>query len=233
MKTLWAGLILCIALQAHAFGKKALFYPIGKVSGTPIYTQESDLTPAADGIMQWTSKIMDAQGKVVMTETARIKDGQVIEQYVEQLQIGEVYELKVEGGKATFETFKLVDGKKGASLDRKTVSFSKPFLMGPATESFLKANWSVLESGKSLKTDFGVFEVSNTVGFEFRKIGEKDKVIEIEMKPSNMFISMVVTAIRIDLDKTEKRIVRYIGRTPLREQVKGKWKALDVEIVYP
>ena len=49
-----------------------------------------------------SSEIKDKDGKVVMTEKADLKDGKILHQFVEQLQINEAYELKVDGKKATF-----------------------------------------------------------------------------------------------------------------------------------
>ncbi len=80
---------------------------------------------------------------------------------------------------------------------------------------------------------FAIHQQLTTLNEEFKKIKETDETIELEMKPANFFISLLVNSIHIDFDKARKRMTHFKGRMPLREQVNGRWKALDAEIIYP
>jgi hypothetical protein len=211
----------------------ARIFDIGKTSGSARFNQETHIETKIDGEVTWSSEIKDDKGTVVMTEKATIKNDRTIYQYIEQLQINEAYELQTADSKATFSTFKIENGKKGSVTETKTVSIGSDFLTGPSTGFYLKSHWDELISGKTLMVEFGIFELSRTIGFKFQKMRETDTSVELQMKPSNFFISFVAEPILMEFDKKDKRLVRFKGRTPLRERVHGKWKPLDAEILYP
>lgn len=232
MKALILSTLLLFDIHALAEVRTARLFDMGKVSAEPKFIQTTQVETSDTQVTTWNSKIVDAQGKLIMTETAKIEGYRIIHQYLEQLQIGEAYELKVEGMKATFTTYKLQDGKKGDPTETKTVDIGDNFITGPATEFFLKGKWSELLDSKSIKVEFGVFELSRTVGFNFTKIKDLEKSVEVQMKPSNFFISALVSPLIMEFDKETKKLIRFKGRTPLRELVNGKWKAWDAEILY-
>ena len=213
--------------------RKARIYPVGKAQGEPRYLQETNIDSSAAGSQIRKSQIVDLQGQVIMTEVAEIREGKIIFQQVEQRQIQEAYELRVEAGVASFKTFALKDQVRGKMLEEKKVALgSRGLLMGPSTEIFLQGRWRDLIAGEKLEVDFGVFELSRIVGFQFRQLKATEKTVQVEMKPSNFFIAMLVKPILLEFTKDEKRLVRYVGRTPLREMVQGKWEPLDAEILY-
>jgi len=218
---------------ALAEEKIARLFEIGKTDQAPVFVQKTLVTENEKGEKNWDSKMTDAQGNLVMTEKARINGLEIFHQYVEQLQIQESYELNYQDGKITFKTFKLSEGKDPKLVETQERRFSEPFIMGPLTELFLMANWERLSGGKALRVDFGIFELSKMISFQFQKIEETKDLLVVKMKPGNMFVSMLVDPMRIELDKATKRMVRYIGRTPVRTKVKGEWKPFDSEILYP
>ncbi len=223
---------LLFATSAFAESRKSFIYDIGKTSGDPRFTQTTVIETKPTGEKVWSSRITDPAGTTIMTERAEMKDGQLISQYVEQLQTNEAYEIKVIGKTATFLTYKLNDGKQGDVISTKKTQIESNFITGPMTEAYLNKNWSDLSRGKTLKVNFGVFEIASTVGFQFKKTSMVDSKVGIEMKPSNFLVSMLVDNIQIDFDKEEKRMVRFVGRTPLRNFINGKWQPMDAEILY-
>lgn len=225
-------IFVLLSNPVHAENRKAFIYKIGDTAGSPLFTQTTEITEMPSGERHWTSKIEDPSGSVVMTEKARMKDGRMLYQFVEQLQINEAYELKVDGKNVTFLTYKIEKGDKGNPIKSETKVVGDNFITGPLTESYLISHWQELLDNKSVSVDFGVFEVSRPVEFRFHKIASTDKNLEIKMKPANLFISMFVDSMLIDFDSRSKRMVRFQGRTPLRKQVKGKWEAIDAEIIY-
>lgn len=221
--------MICVAKEQ----RKALIFDIGKTEGKPRFIQDIQIEDQTESKKTWTSQIVDADGKVLMTEIAKIENDKVIYQMIEQRQINEVYELNSDDKKATFATYKLVDGKKSETVETNTVDLDSAFIMGPTTEKFLQNKWPDLITGNTVKVDFGIFEVSKLVGFKFNKAKETDSIVQIRMNPSSFFISMLVEPIYIEFDKSKKRMVRFTGRTPLREKIYGKWKPIDAEILYP
>ena len=231
MKTLLMIFINIIFSFAFAEQRKALIYDIGKTQGQHRFTQESTIEESKEGERLWSSKIVDTTGKLLMTEKATIKNGKIIYQYIEQLQINESYELKVVDQKATFITYKLSDNQK-TLIESKTVDVNDNFVTGPLTELYLQSNWSPLTEGKTVHADFGIFELSKAYGFQFKKKKESEKAVEVVMKPSNFFIALFAPSIDIKFDKKQKRMIHFKGPTPLREMVRGKWKPLAAEIIY-
>jgi hypothetical protein len=234
MTKIWliAGLIF-FSLNGFAEVRTARFFPIGKTSGEPLFTQETKVDTSPLGQTTWSSEIKDAKGILVMTEKATVQNDRTTHQYVEQLQIGEAYELNVEGDQATFRTFKIKDGKTGPAESTKPVTIKDNFVTSPATEFYLQKRWSDILAGAIVPVEFGIFELSRTIGFEFKKLSETEDRVELRMKPSNFFVSMVASPMIMEFDKKAKKMVHFKGRTPVREMIGGKWKAIDAEIIYP
>lgn len=232
MKTLLFLFLSTYTSMAFSEQRKALIYDIGKTQGEPRFTQETTITESTLGEKLWNSKIVDNTGKLMMTEKATIKNGKIIYQYIEQLQINESYELRVENQKATFITYKISDQQK-IQIESKTVDVDDSFVTGPMTELYLQSNWSPLTEGKTVHADFGIFELSKAYGFQFKKKKESDNAVEVVMKPSNFFIALFAPSIDIKFDKKLKRMIHFKGPTPLREMVRGKWKPFSAEIIYP
>lgn len=226
------AIFLMTTWGAPAETRKALIYDIGKTDGAPRFTQTTQIETAGPN-KSWRSEIRDGQNETVMTEKAEIKDGHIVYQYIEQRQIGEAYEMKTEGEKVTFYTFKLEDGKKGELKEKNTVNRTPEFITGPATEGYIQRNWETLMKGEVLDADFGIFELSKAIEFNFRKVASTEEHVRIKMRPGNFFFNIFVDPIFIVFAKSDQRLMRFIGRTPLREKVDGKWKPLDAEIIYP
>ena len=212
--------------------RKGLMYEIGKTDGKPIYVLETNISQSAADEKLSTSSIKDSAGQLLMTEKANLKNDKIYYQYVEQLQIGEAYELSVKEGKATFKILKLKAGQAAEVKEVKTVSVGDDFMMGPMTESIVQSNWNLLKDGKKVQVDFGVLELSKTVGFEFKKTKETEKILELQMKPSNFLISMLVNPMTVQFDLANKKMVHFLGRTSLKKLVDGKWQPVDAEIIY-
>ncbi len=232
MKKFIFGVCLLFLSTSFSETRRTQVYDIGKSKEAPKFTQETEITAGEGNMKNWNSKITDPSGKVVMTEKAKLKDGKIIYQYIEQLQVNEAYELNVENGKATFKTYKIVDGKAGPATETKTHDIDDRFMTGPMTEPVIQKNWAELMAGKVLKVEFGIFELSKLVSFEFKKIKEDAKTIQFEMKASNFFISALLDPIQIEFDKERKTMTRFVGRIPLQQKVETRWKAVDAEIIY-
>jgi outer membrane protein assembly factor BamB len=219
-------------MPAKAENRQALIYALDRTQDAPLFTQQINIETSASGERLWDSKAVNSSGEIVMTEVAKMKDEKIIYHYVEQRQINEAYELTVSGDKGVYKTFKLLNGKKKEPGQGKTIEIKEDFITGPLAEFYLQKKWNELSSGKKIEVHFGVFELMKAVDFEFKKKKEVENIYQVEMKPSGFFVSMFVNSIWIEFNKLSKKMMRYKGRTALREKVQGQWKALDVEIVY-
>jgi hypothetical protein len=233
MKSLIAFLVVWFAAaNVHAEVRTALFYNIGHTDGSPRFTQTIDSSTDSSGNTSWDSKIVDSSGAVLMTEVASLHGSKVLHQYVEQLQINESYELNVEGQEAVFKTFKLVDGKRGEVTAESKAKVNGDFIMGPSLSAFIQEKWTALMAEKDFQMDFGVLEMRRFVNFRFHSKNSDNQELEVQMKPANFFIAMLVDPIIIHVRLEDKKVIRLKGRTPLREKVDGKWKSIDAEIIY-
>jgi hypothetical protein len=224
-------------VQAMTQTRRALIHSVGHTDQAAEFTQVTTLKSDNARDIDWDSKITDSSGAVVMTETAHLQNGKIQTQHVEQLQIGEAYDLKVNDGQAVFTTYKIVDAasnlRKIEKLSSTSTKLTDVFLTGPPTESFLVDHLDAFLKGESVDADFGVFELERKVGFRFSKQHVDGDAIEIKMRPSNIFFSALADPIFITISQSEKRMIAFKGRTPLRKKIDGKWKPYDAEILYP
>lgn len=212
--------------------RNARVYKIGDETKI-LFTQTTEISEISSEIRTWVSVLKDSAGKILMTESANIKNGKIQNQKVQQFQVGESYELQVANDQATFKEFQLLDSANPVLKKTEVVSVGESFIMGPTTDFFVQKNWKALTEGAIVKAEFGVFELLKTVQFEFKKIEDEVGSIKIQMKPANLFVSMMVDPIYVTYDKTTQKMIRYKGRTPMRIKVDGKWKPLDADIFYP
>lgn len=207
-----------------------LFYDIGKKTEKYLFKQETTVT-ITDTLNRTTdSTIWDEQGKVLMRETATIKDGVVISQVMEQLQINEKYVLVVRDGKALFETYSNLK-----LIDSNNVKLSENFFTGPSLEVFLKKNLDELKSQKKVKVGFGIFEFQKAISFDVKQTKKifklRPELIPLKMELSSL-LSIFVDPLLFEIDPDTAMLVHYRGRTPVRYLKNGKLEPFDGDIYY-
>ena len=228
-------LVLSILMTAVAYAEDRVgeIYAKGKVEGEPLFTQSIHVDRQDGGKIVATSFIKDNKtGEIVLRENATLMGSQIISQTIEQLQIGELYELEVKDGQVHFRTYKIKDGIKTLAEAETSEKVGDNFITGPAAEGFLGKTLPELNDGKTVNALFGVMEVGKGIEFKFRKLASDDDKISIRMKPASFFVSMLVSPIEMQFSQKEKRLIHYTGRTPVRTLVNGKWKNLDADIIY-
>lgn len=232
MKFFLLTLLLASAVNAAPIveTRVGLFYEVGKKSEKYLFKQETKVTITDDNNRVTESTIWDFDGKVLMRESATIKDGVVTDQVMEQLQISEKYVLSVKDGKVYFETF--LNGK---SNDSNSIKLTNNFYTGPSLEVFLKKNLDKLKSQEKLKLDFGIFELQKAFSFNIKQTEKvfKDRpdLIPLKMELSSL-LSIFVDPLLIEIDPDTARLTRYRGRTPVRIMKKGKLEPFDGDIYY-
>jgi hypothetical protein len=239
-------LIHCVtAILFHsAFGlaetRQAKIFAIDKSEGSPLFLQTTEHSKAPDGLEKTVTTIKDAEGNVAIYEEAEFRGDNLVSQYVRQLQTKESYRADVKDGVVTFLRFKIEGSSETSTGKPKSEPQSKnqdePFITGPVFENFLNRHWSELLDGKTIDVRLGVLEVAESVGFKFwipkPPKGTSGDPVQVLMKPSNLFISLALDTIEIDVDPSSHHIIRYVGRTPLVAMKNGKNKPLDGNVVY-
>lgn len=231
------GVLFCVgllspSLQARTIEQTAKIYPLGKTEGEPLFIQKTTIQHLADGGMTWKSEIRDQENKITMTEASSIKDLQVQSQEIEHFQSKEAYALVREGDQVQFKTFILEESEKKFKSESSKIKVVPQFITGPVTVPFIQSRWEDLSAGKSIDVQFGVFELERKVAFVLRKHSLDDKKMIVKLKPANFFISMLVDPLFMEFDRETKKIIRFRGRTPLKNKVGSQWKPFDAEILY-
>ena len=233
---LFTSLFVSVLNAAPTVEKRVgLFYEIGQKSEKHLFKQETTVTITDAMNRTSDSTIWDDQGKVLMRETATIKDGVVVTQVMEQLQINEKYVLNVVDGKVNFETYSTKDAKNPKLLDSNSVKLSDRFFTGPGLEVFLKKNLDQLKSQKKVKVDFGIFEFQKAISFDVKQSSkifkDKPELIPLKMELSSM-LSLFIDPLLFEIDPDTAMLTHYRGRTPVRYMKKGKLEPFDGDIYY-
>ncbi len=227
-------ILLSLFTASLAWGEDRIgeIYAKGKITGEPLFIQSIHIDDAGDGKRIATSFIKNRDGEVVLREDAVIIGTRIVSQTLDQLQIGERWELEVKDDKVYFRTYKVTDGVKHLTSPETSEKIADNFITGPAAEAFLGKALPELNDGKTVDALFGVFEVGRSIEFKFRKLASDDEKISIRMKPASFFVSLMVSPIEMQFSQKEKMLVHYSGRTPVRIKENGKWKVLEADILY-
>jgi hypothetical protein len=233
----WLALILLIAgFQVQAQERASKIFEIGKTDSPPPFIQKTQIKNTADGSFTSDAYIEDESGKIVMTEKVVVDKGQLVSQYVEQLQSSEAWDLLVKDKVAHYRHFKLNDGQKKLVDSEDFPIEESNFSNGPMIESFAANKWDALTAGDSVKFHLSILELQKSVTFTLKKtkLSERNghSVLVVQMKPANFLISMLVDPMQLEFDITSKKLVYFKGRTPLKKIEGGKMKPFDAEIFY-
>lgn len=237
MKKLFFIFIICAGFFARGETQVriGLFYEVGKKTEKYLFKQETKVTITDPVNRSSVSTIWDDQGQELMRETAEIKNGLVVSQVMEQLQIKEKYVLKVENNKATFETFSTQIPEKPKLLETKTVKIGAQFYTGPSLEVLLLKNLDNLQSAKKIKFDFGIFELQKAISFDVKKTEKQftgeQQLIPLKMELSSL-LSLFVDSLYLEVDPDTGMLRRYRGRTPVRIAKNGRLEPFDGDIYY-
>jgi len=215
------------------------FFKIGEKSDKPLFIQTTQVT-FKPGEKNTASDIKDANGQVVMTETAQVVNGQIVKQVMTQLQINERYELQQEPDKETytFKTYDIKDKEQPKLVSENKIKTKLAFYTGPSMVDFLYLNREKLKSGQKEIMAFGVFELQKLIDFSVQKtkssfVTDQNTLISLKMKIDNMLFAFFVDPLIFDIHPDTGRLVNYRGRTPVRIQNKnGDYKPFDADIYY-
>jgi hypothetical protein len=237
MKIFMSFIFMCSAALAAPVVETriGLFYEIGKKTDNYLFKQETKLTIADDLNRKTEATIVDPTGKLLMRETSTIKDGLIVDQVMEQLQINEKYTLQVNDGKVTFKTFDIKDPANPKLTEENTVKVPKNFFTGPSLEVFLKKNLDQIKAKKEQQVEFGIFELQKAMSFDVEQtkkiFADVPDLIPVKMELSSL-LSVFVDPLLLEIDPQTAMMKRYRGRTPVRSMKNGKLVPFDGDIYY-
>jgi hypothetical protein len=226
--------IAAASLSASAEQLVGRYFAIGNSSGgNVLYTQKAEYKQQPDGTTLLTAETLDNSGKVLIREKAVLNGSQLVTQEIQNLNDKKEYRGSFKDNVMTFETYSVDDKGESKKLSSHTEKVSDDLITGPLAENFIADHWDKLNDGKRFTARLAVFEREETIGFSFKKKADTEvdgkPAVIIVMRPTSVFVSMVVSPMEIVVDKESRKVVHYTGRTPLKEKDD---KILNAEIVY-
>lgn len=174
----------------------------------------------------------DLKGKIVVEESFSLKNDQLIRYQIKMLQTQEEGTVQLKEKELNF-TWQ--DSKGRVTQDSE--KFTPKMVVTDQIVSRIRRNWTPLLEGGTFSLRVIVPYRKETVGFrfslekEFQQNGKK--MIIIKMKPSSIFISVLVDPIYFTFEKSQRRrLLKVLGRTTPKIKHDGNWEDLDAEIVY-
>ena len=214
------------------------YYEIGKTDGPVTYTQKIQYEKLPTGNLQIKSTTVDPKGKLMFNETIVTQGSHVISQSADVQQTQRHLELEVKDDHVYFRTRALGPDHKGRTEDPKEDIEKLPpnFITGALVEAFALEHFDELMAGDTVHAKMGIMEIREILSFKFwkKEVSKIDghEVMVVAMKPSSIFISMLLNNFYLYIDLKEKKMIHFVGRTPLWKEVDGDLKALDSEIVF-
>lgn len=222
MKLLFGLLFLANAASADYSGE---MYEIGSNRGKKLYSVKVEQKAVGDQ-EETLATVTGADGKVALIEKTLLKGNEVVKFEMDHKQLETTASIDVGADKILFTKTK--DGKKKEDDEKK----KDTFVITGNFQKFIASRWDQLSAGKTVEFRYGVWDRMETVGFEIKKIGEDGKLVVLKMKPSSMIIAALVNPIEFKFSADGKRLHEMKGRVGPKQNVGGKWKDLDAEVVY-
>ncbi len=221
-------MILMPLSAAYAEEVNGTFYELGSNKTKILYTVVAKNTDTGSHKVFYTAK-----GEVAVIEDAKFANGEVTDYSIEHKLFPEQGSFFVRDGKVNFSFTK--NGK--TETDSEDV---RPNLtIGPHIVTVLRKNWDRIMKGETVETRYVALERKETVGFKFFKTEEKvmpefgtKPVVLVRMKPSSFVIAALVDPLTFIYEKDGSHLLQVTGRTQPKILKDGKWKDLDVDIVY-
>jgi hypothetical protein len=224
-----------IATSTVAHAAILKMYPIGKTSGPLLFTQKKTERELGGGKKEYKSIVTDSAGKEVYNEVIVAKGSMPLKQSAEMGQTKRHLEIEVKGDRLFFRT-RSNSPENDEKPKESEEALPKNLISGALAEQFAIENWNAIMAGETVYAKMAIMEIRELVSFKFwkkeiTKFNGRDVAI-VMLKPSSIFISLIVDPITLFIDMKEKKMVHYIGRTPMWKTVNGDLKALDAEIVF-
>lgn len=226
------------ATPAPAFPDRILkYYEIGKTDGPVLYTQKIQYQKLPSGELNTKSVVTDPKGKLIYTEVVISKGSQLISQTADVEQTKRRLSIEVKDEHVIFKTSALYPENKEEPKEDSD-KLPEHFITGALAEPFVMEHFTELMAGDTVHAKMGILELRELLSFKFWKkemIKMNDhEVMVVAMKPSSIFISLLLKTIYLYIDTKDKKMIHYVGRTPLWKEEAGSTNlnALDAEIVF-
>lgn len=228
-------IFLAWLLTSTAFADKVvgkITYP--KSEPSPLFFYENTRKKEGNKIISKT-KYTDRSGKAVVEEEAVYEGNSVLKYTYKQNQVNEYGFIEAKNGKMIFSFNK---GEKNETDEEDIVP---KMIVADLLNDYFRQNWDDLMKEETIKVRFLFVERTETIGFKFFTIGEREirgiPVVDIKMKPSSFIIAALTDPLIFTVEKNPPhRILETFGRLPVRVSDKpdskdrSDWHAIDAKM---
>lgn len=174
------------------------------------------------------TRFLDSEGQEALTEEVVLHQGQFESITVDQKQLNQKLSAYLKEGKLIYHVTQ--NGK----TETEGEDFKSEMIVGPLVSQLIQNHWDELIGGESVSFRIIVLDRKETVGFKVFKSKKQfeNDAVSFEMKPTSFIISALVKPIRLNFNKTSKKIVSVFGRVLPKINRGGKWLDTEAEWVF-
>ena len=192
----------------------------------------SSVTDETNGTSTMNATHTDMNNVAILKETCVRNEDKLISYKVDQLQIGKKGSIEILNNEVIYT---LEEG--GRTKVQKNSIGSKPFLVGPVLGTYIKKNWTAINSGKSMDVEMGVWDRQESFGFTIKKIGqttlpEGTKVVTLQFKLTNVFLGALVDPLTFYFTEDGNFFKAMKGRINPKIKKGSSWVDTDGEAIY-
>lgn len=110
-------------------------------------------------------------------------------------------------------------------------TLSAPAVTGTSLFGFILQRWDALVAGATVPVRMVVPSEMDSYGFEIRLERHTAEGVRFTVTPSHFLIRLAVAPLRVSFDP-QRQPMRYEGRVPPKQPVRGKLRDLDARVEY-
>lgn len=199
-------------------------------SKNKLFTYEAHRTYSGDASIYESTYRDVANGEVVASEKAELRNGDLVRYSVERKSTNETGVIEVREGKVLFiynDNGKKSEGKESLKEPTKEATIVSANLI-----PFAENKMADLLAKKDVDFRYAVWYRKETVGFRLSYEREEGSKVVIKMNPTNFLYKSLVKPLYLTFDKTNKKLLEIRGRTLPKKKEGSAWRDIDVLSVY-
>lgn len=223
----------CVAsgsARAETTAKGRIFEPVLSPEAPMFFYETNRETTNGRDLIR--TRYNDPQGKPLVEEDTVLEAGKLVRYDYNQRQTDEKGFIEVKDGKVSYSY--TAQGKTKTDQEDLEPGMIVPDMLIDS----VRGAWDTLMKGDDLKVRLLLLELQDSVGFKIFKDSELTfqgkPAVEMKLKPSSIFISAMVPAIKLIVEKeAPHRLLQMTGRLPVRiaqkfpPESRKDWKAMD------
>lgn len=179
-----------------------------------------------DGALVSTHLTRRRSGEPMLIHRATHSEAYALERFeVLSAQTGLAGSMEVGASEVTFTV------TSNGRTSTRTEPFRGPVVVGPTLFGVALQHWDALVDGQSVPVRFAVVERLRTYPFTLRLVSADAETTRFELRADGLLVRASVPPMRITFDSQTRRVIRYEGRVPPKDDARGG-RDLDARVEY-